>query len=653
MKKIKLLFILSLFCKILTAQTITNVTTLEGTPGDGTVSKRLLSVQTTGNPNGRVLTTNISWFPDPSQPPPSSYNDALNEACAIWAERITSTVPIRIKIMYGGPTGTTLAKTNQFLNSGTWYPPIGLAFYTQALENKLSNVDGNGTEEEFIISINSGSSISFFTNINGVGITSNQYDLLTVLLHEIGHGLGFTTMAKYINPYYGFPSSAVSVLDSYVENFAGTKLKNVPSNTQAFNAFIFGWDAFFKGPNATAANYGLPLKLWARSTPHSTSYIGHLDEAFFAKGQENALMSPAIDKGEVNHDIGNATLGALKDIGWDVTPIVYNIGLQIGKMNGSTFTTTGLSTILNEGGSGYTYAAKAVNNNGSTVTLSNVTWHIYAYQTGDKYDMLAPQPVTGFNTNVSLTLRNLDQSPVTWLRNPDGTIPAELKIEGTGSDGNIYRTGMRVAILQKPLAPTITVTGYAIQNICTNCTNGIWTNCSLYSCPTQLQITSPNSSTIKVYKTNEAGVYSSVPDHSVTATNGTIINIPYNYATMPYIKIEGINAAGTISAEDISLSCVNGAVQRKANTTKEESIAVKNYNAYINRVGNLHVMIPVTGDDNYTIAVYNTNGQKVEEITTKDETSNIDVSQLPIGMYMVTISYQNEIVYHNKVIFQK
>jgi len=83
-----------------------------------------------------------------------------------------------------------------------------------------------------------------------------QVDLVTVLLHEFGHGLGFSTVTNASTGAYlaGFPSSFDHFLFDNTQSLFWTSMTNAQRATSAINARRLAWT----GPNVTA---GVPTAL--------------------------------------------------------------------------------------------------------------------------------------------------------------------------------------------------------------------------------------------------------------------------------------------------------------------------------------------------------------------------------------------------------
>jgi hypothetical protein len=199
--------------------------------------------------------------------------------------------------------------------------PLPDVKYPIALANALAGIDLNGGTAEIDATFNSTFPDWYFGTDGGTPFS--DWDFASVVLHELGHGLGF-----FGSMYVGLPVCAVGdgcwgrggslpyVYDLFAENGSGQVLwTDFPNNSPALASQLLSDNLFFNGPNANAANGSLPPKLYAPGTWQGGSSYSHLDEAFF-NGTPNALMTPVINNGEARHHPGSVTLGMFSDMGW-------------------------------------------------------------------------------------------------------------------------------------------------------------------------------------------------------------------------------------------------------------------------------------------------------------------------------------------------
>ena len=181
-----------------------------------------------------------------------------------------------------------------------------------ALANHKSGVDKNGGTSEGSAVFNGDSAISWYygTDANG---QNTEYDFVTVVLHEIGHVLGFYGLLENDGNYLEFPTAGQYIhsdYDAFVQNGAGTSLLSL-TPAQRLTAATSG-DIYWAGAEAFATNGNVKPKLYAPTTWAQGSTYSHLDETTFA----NELMSPSISAGETIHTISDLTIAMLVDMGW-------------------------------------------------------------------------------------------------------------------------------------------------------------------------------------------------------------------------------------------------------------------------------------------------------------------------------------------------
>lgn len=118
---------------------------------------------------------------------------AFQYAANLWGARLDSNVPIRIRAQFTS-LGTGILGSAGPVSVFRDFPnaPLPGTWYHVALANKLAGVDLNPASDDI--------NANFSTNFNFyLGLDNNhgpQNDLVAVLLHEFGHGLGFSQNAN-------------------------------------------------------------------------------------------------------------------------------------------------------------------------------------------------------------------------------------------------------------------------------------------------------------------------------------------------------------------------------------------------------------------------------------------------------------------------
>jgi hypothetical protein len=195
---------------------------------------------------------------------------AFTHAANIWGAKLNSTVPIRIQASFEPLTCTansatlgsagTLEIFDNFPNApkaDTWYPT--------ALANKLSGEDQSPNVPDIRARFNS--RLGLFSNcLPGspfyLGLDGNHgtaTDFVAVLLHEMGHGLGFQSFTDEETGEYldGTPAIWDHFMTDNRSNRKWTELSEEERVANAISGDGLSWD----GPNVNAA---VPNVLGAR-----------------------------------------------------------------------------------------------------------------------------------------------------------------------------------------------------------------------------------------------------------------------------------------------------------------------------------------------------------------------------------------------------
>jgi len=243
---------------------------------------------------------------------PSLARPAVQAAVDIWSENFASTVPINVNVKWGssssyGVLASASAKNNFSNFNGA---PDKTLYYASALANALAGRDLDPTSPEIEISITSNAPWYYGTDGN---CPARSFDLVSVILHEMGHGLGFVS-GNYYEPFSGFGRvDQPTPFDAYAQLPDGRRLADMPSpSLEAGKAMTS--DLFWSGDNAIKANNGIKPKLYTPSTYEPGSSISHLDEATFSQSADNAVMTPNLDSGEVFHLPGPLVLAMFEDM---------------------------------------------------------------------------------------------------------------------------------------------------------------------------------------------------------------------------------------------------------------------------------------------------------------------------------------------------
>jgi len=230
----------------------------------------------------------------------------------VWAANFESKVPIYIEATWGRSTSFSIlgsARPGSYFSNFTGAPDASL-WYPSALANALAGKDLDGDNPEMIITVNS---LANWYRGNGSGPSKSEYDLQSVILHEMAHGLGFLSTDSY-DDFFGYGSiDQPTAYDAYVQTGDGRRLSDLPSPSLELGEALTS-KLVWSGPLGIAANGGVKPLLYTPKVYEDGSSISHLDEATFSSAGPDAVMSPNLDAGEIFHEPGPLLLAMMQDL---------------------------------------------------------------------------------------------------------------------------------------------------------------------------------------------------------------------------------------------------------------------------------------------------------------------------------------------------
>ena len=252
---------------------------------------------------------------------------AFQYAVDIWASLIQSPVTIGINATFedlGGHEGGYIslggaAPGNRSVLTGSDVWRVG------ALADALIGRDVIPGDADIEAIFNSNAAANWYYGTDG-NLRSGQYDFVTVVLHEIGHGLGFFSKARISETTDGVIEGRLRtgqpylpyIYDTFVVNVFGLAITFFDDPSAALFAQFTSNNLFWDGENGKAANDGTHPRLHTLSEWSQGSNYLHLDEYTFPAGTLNSLMTPSLGIQEVIHDPGPITLGMFEDMGWTI-----------------------------------------------------------------------------------------------------------------------------------------------------------------------------------------------------------------------------------------------------------------------------------------------------------------------------------------------
>jgi len=141
----------------------------------------------------------------------------------------------------------------------------------------------------------------------------NEYDLESVFLHEMAHGLGFLSTDSY-DTFFGYGTiEQPTPYDAYAQLGDGRRLSDLPSPSLELGKALTS-TLVWSGTQGIAANGGVKPVLYTPARYEEGSSVSHIDETTYANLGSNSIMTPNLDAGEIFREPGALLLGMMEDL---------------------------------------------------------------------------------------------------------------------------------------------------------------------------------------------------------------------------------------------------------------------------------------------------------------------------------------------------
>jgi len=250
---------------------------------------------------------------------------AFQYAANIWANRLLSPIEIRVDATFDPLTcnstsaelGSAGARTafRDFIGA-----PVANTWYPVALANSLAGMDLDPASSDITARFNSSiGTTCAFPLVWYYGLNADPppgtLDFVSVVLHELGHGLGFATL---VNLQSG--AKALGFDDAFslkLEDHSTGKLYPQMTNAERVIASQNSGNLHWVGANVVAASGILTagvhptghVQMYAPNPQQTGSSVSHFDTAV----RPNELMEPFF--AGPNHNLA-LTLKLFEDLGW-------------------------------------------------------------------------------------------------------------------------------------------------------------------------------------------------------------------------------------------------------------------------------------------------------------------------------------------------
>ncbi len=255
---------------------------------------------------------------------------AFEFAVDIWEASIETTIPVTVSAEFTSLNEDIVAFTEPngyFTITGTGVPNT---LYPRALAEQLINSEiGSANSIDILVTIDTGHDFYYGLDANP---PAGEIDFVTLILHQLSHGLGFMgfgisdgTEGQIRDSTDGLPS----IYDRFVVNGSGTEILSFPDPSTDLHQQLTGDDLFSSGSAAIAANNGNEPKIYSQSPFDFFKNYDHWDSSVFPAGTLNSLMTETLAPGQANHNPGPVTLGLFEDMGWSLCQTLSTTDLQL------------------------------------------------------------------------------------------------------------------------------------------------------------------------------------------------------------------------------------------------------------------------------------------------------------------------------------
>lgn len=254
---------------------------------------------------------------------------AFQRAANLWGNLLSSPVEIRIEANFDPLTCSDVTAVlgragASFVFRDFAGAPLSNTWYPKALANKFAGADLFPGASDISARFNSAIGTTCpFPSVWYYGLDANppagQLDLVSVVLHELGHGLGFVSFVDLATgaKLLGFND----VFSNNLEDHSTGKLYPQMSDAERVTASQNTGNLHWVGTNMVAASGRLiggvdppgHVRMYAPNPQQPDSSVSHFDTTV----TPNELMEPFYTG--PNHDIG-LTSELFRDLGWEVVP---------------------------------------------------------------------------------------------------------------------------------------------------------------------------------------------------------------------------------------------------------------------------------------------------------------------------------------------
>ena len=407
--------------------------------------------------------------------------NVLQEAGRVWGQQLSSSVPIVVEAKFDPLTCTATTGTLGSAGARVGFAsfpgaPLPNVFYPAALADALSGTNLN-SENDIAATFSStvdGSAAclngrTFYLGLNHQ--PGNNIDLLTVVLHELGHGLGFESVTQADGTSF-LTSGRFAVFDQFLYSESVNKFfpnmtaperqaAEISNGSLVWNgAAVNGQSNLLTGGLSSATH----LKMYAPTTYNDGSSTSHWDTSAqwsVAGTLRSLLMEPFITANPLG--LTDLTGCAMRDMGWTGTRCPDNSAIPnaqaqtISAIEDTPLQITLLGTDFSTTNA-LTYSILSAPTRGSLTapaSLSSTNGVIYSYMPSanlngvDSFTFQVSNGTTTSNTaTVTINVAAVNDAPVANAQTVSTAAGTAVTITLSGSD--VENSPLTYAVVTNP-----------------------------------------------------------------------------------------------------------------------------------------------------------------------------------------------------------
>ena len=280
----------------------------------------------------KTSTSTFIVVASPNYELPIDARTAIEYAASILSYVIKTDQQIKIFVEWKDlEDTTTLAESNATSFKEIYNSDLDQTFqYPIALAEAMASSNLNDDNNEIHISFNCNTHFDWYCGTDGIP-QEDKYDLVSVAMHEIMHGLGFAgsmTVENGVGSYgfnttnnYPTPFDYYAIIGDYYQTNTN-RLLSYGQNSVTLAQKLTSDDVYYDGYYTHLVNDMKCAKLYAPAEWADGSSFSHLDEETYPVGCSNSLMLPGRNEAEVVQSPGEVGLSMLQDLGWEVNNII-------------------------------------------------------------------------------------------------------------------------------------------------------------------------------------------------------------------------------------------------------------------------------------------------------------------------------------------